>query len=452
MPRSFHNLVYAALDCLGILVALGVGGSWVAAPLALPHVAAIAAIFVVSWLVVANRIGAYRVAPSRNLAVALRRGLEAWGATWGIAGVLALSIFASTPFSVWLVLVVGAGILALARVAMSIAPIPHPSGQIKAVVVGSCASARSISQAAPAIDMEVLGMVPFTGEDPTAMPHLRSLGGIGDLKEILRREQPDLVMLSPSDEAVTGDVRSVFRTCNDHGLPVQYFPSFLDVDRQRVQLTWSADRPGITIQNDAPPTVAQLVKRAIDVVGAAAGLAVLFPVFAVCATAIKLSSPGPVLFRQERVGQGGRRFPCLKFRTMRVGAHAQQELLRSASTQDGPAFKLPDDPRITPVGRMLRKFSIDELPQLINVLLGDMSLVGPRPPIPSEVDKYLWWQRRRVAVKPGLTCLWQVYGRNRVSFKRWVEMDLYYIDNWSLWMDLKLIAHTFRAVVRGTGM
>ena len=105
-----------------------------------------------------------------------------------------------------------------------------------------------------------------------------------------------------------------------------------------------------------------------------------------------------------------------------------------------------------PAGRLLRKFSLDELPQLFNVLVGDMSLVGPRPPIPSEVEKYSWWQRRRISVKPGLTCVWQVWGRNRVSFKRWVEMDLYYIDNWSLWLDIKLIAHTFRTVLAGTGM
>jgi exopolysaccharide biosynthesis polyprenyl glycosylphosphotransferase len=251
---------------------------------------------------------------------------------------------------------------------------------------------------------------------------------------------------------VTGEVRTAMRACSDRGVAVRYFPSFLDVESLRVNLTWNADRPGLDVRVAAAPTLALAAKRILDIAGASLGLILSLPVFVATAVAIKLTSRGPVFFRQERVGMGGRHFTCLKFRTMRVGAQAQQELLRSASVQDGPAFKMPSDPRVTAVGRLLRKFSIDELPQLLNVLLGDMSLVGPRPPIPSEVDRYAWWQRRRVSVRPGLTCLWQVYGRNTVTFKRWVEMDLYYIDNWSLWLDIKLIAHTFRAVLRGTGM
>ncbi len=194
------------------------------------------------------------------------------------------------------------------------------------------------------------------------------------------------------------------------------------------------------------------MKRALDIGGATAGIGILLPALLVCAVAIRVDSHGPVLYRQERVGKDGRLFLCNKFRTMHVGAHALQEQMRAQSIQDGPAFKVLDDKRVTAVGRILRKFSLDELPQMINVLAGDMSLVGPRPPIPTEVALYAWWQRQRISVKPGLTCIWQVWGRNRVSFRRWVEMDIYYIDNWSIWLDLKLIAHTVLVVLRGTGV
>jgi lipopolysaccharide/colanic/teichoic acid biosynthesis glycosyltransferase len=201
-----------------------------------------------------------------------------------------------------------------------------------------------------------------------------------------------------------------------------------------------------------PALMARLLKRSCDLVGASLGLLLLLPVFFAIALAVRLTSQGPALFIQTRVGKDGATFPCLKFRTMHVGAEAQQESLRSASLQDGPAFKLRDDPRLTRVGRMLRRFSLDELPQLLNVLAGDMSLVGPRPPLPSEVARYTPWQLGRIGVRPGLTCVWQVYGRNRVTFQRWVEMDLWYIDNMSLRLDLELIASTFRVVLRGTGM
>lgn len=201
-----------------------------------------------------------------------------------------------------------------------------------------------------------------------------------------------------------------------------------------------------------PTRFASLAKRTCDLVGAGLGLVVLLPILVASALAVKLTSRGPILFLQTRVGKNGATFPCLKFRTMRTGAEAQMEALRGASVQDGPAFKLRDDPRITAVGRFLRKFSLDELPQLCNVLVGDMSLVGPRPPLPSEVARYTPWQMGRIAVKPGLTCVWQVYGRNRVTFRQWVEMDLWYIEHMSLRLDLQLIAKTVYVVLRGTGM
>jgi len=449
MSRLLHSLTQI-FDALMVLGAIAVAWALTAAATRSSAMTA-AALHLGLWLVIATRVGAYRVAANQCLKHSLGRMSEAWAATWGVAGLLSMSLVGNTP-SIWWTLVVGLGGLTLIRVGIAASPWGHGATRTRAIVIGSCTSARAVSNSKATAQMDVVGLVPFTNEDPAAMPHLQSLGTFANLGEVVQHNEIDVAIVSPSDAAITGEVRTAVRICNDQGVAVRYFPSFLDVDQLRVRLTWEADRPGIDVRAATAPTAALAAKRVIDIVGAGVGLVLLLPVLVFSAVVIKLTSRGPVFFKQKRVGMGGRRFTCLKFRTMREGAHAQQELLRSSSTQDGPAFKMPEDPRVTPFGRMLRKFSVDELPQLLNVLAGDMSLVGPRPPIPSEVEKYAWWQRRRVSVRPGLTCLWQVYGRNTVTFKRWVEMDIYYIDNWSLWLDLKLIAHTFRAVLRGTGM
>jgi lipopolysaccharide/colanic/teichoic acid biosynthesis glycosyltransferase len=192
-------------------------------------------------------------------------------------------------------------------------------------------------------------------------------------------------------------------------------------------------------------------KRAIDVAGAATGLLLAAPVIAAAALAIRVSSPGEVFFAQEREGLGGQRFKIYKLRTMRADAESQKSALRVLSEQDGPAFKMTNDPRVTPVGRLLRKTSIDELPQLWNVLKGDMSLVGPRPLPVDESQGCLRWQRQRLTVRPGMTCIWQIRGRNIVAFDEWVRMDLRYIRRRCLWYDLFLIASTPPAVVKSKG-
>jgi exopolysaccharide biosynthesis polyprenyl glycosylphosphotransferase len=459
MSRSQHRFASIGFDLVCILGALSLSGVWVRHEGEAPDVVALEvgsvwAAFSIVWLLIATRLGTYRIPPGRNLQASLRRATESWAATWGISGLVAISVLPCGDLSaVWLF---ASGLLLLlgARAAISVTPLGRMSTPTQALIIGSCPSARALSTPRPGEipDHEFVGAVPFRGENAQHMAHLPVLGQTADLPTILRERQIDVALVSPSDVAVTGEIHRVFHVCDEHGLAIQYFPSFLDVDHQRIGLAWSEDRPGLSMQAMQSSSLAQVTKRCLDFAGAAIGLIGLAPVFLVCAIVIKATSPGPVFYRQQRVGKFGRLFNCLKFRSMREGAHAQQDLLRSNSIQDGPAFKVENDPRVTPVGRLLRKFSLDELPQLINVLLGDMSLVGPRPPIPKEVEKYTWWQRRRIAVKPGLTCVWQVYGRNRVSFKRWVEMDLYYIDNWSLWLDLKLIAHTFRVVLRGTGM
>jgi exopolysaccharide biosynthesis polyprenyl glycosylphosphotransferase len=194
-----------------------------------------------------------------------------------------------------------------------------------------------------------------------------------------------------------------------------------------------------------------LLKRGIDIVGAAIGLILAAPLLAVAAVAIKLSSPGPVLFRQSRSGLHGRPFDMLKLRTMYRDAEERIEELLHLNEMDGPVFKIREDPRITPVSRFLRRYSIDEVPQLWNVLTGDMSLVGPRPPIPAEVARYETSERRRLSMRPGLTCLWQINGRNSLAFAEWVKLDLEYIDGWSLAADFKILVKTVPAVLRGTG-
>ena len=192
-------------------------------------------------------------------------------------------------------------------------------------------------------------------------------------------------------------------------------------------------------------------KRFVDVTGASVGLVLTAPLMAVAAFAIKLTSPGPVLFRQLRVGKNGRPFVFYKLRTMATGAPALRARLRPLNEQTGPVFKMRDDPRVTRVGRILRKTSIDELPQLWNVVKGDMSLVGPRPPTVDEVDAYERWHHRRLTLTPGLTCIWQVSGRSLVGFTDWVRMDIEYAERQSFLLDLRILSRTIPAVLSGRG-
>ena len=189
----------------------------------------------------------------------------------------------------------------------------------------------------------------------------------------------------------------------------------------------------------------------LDAAISLAVLILLCPLMALVALLIKLTSPGPVLFVQNRVGMNQRQFKLYKFRSMVADAEDRKFALEHLNERDGPAFKIENDPRITRIGRFLRKTSIDELPQLFNVLSGEMSLVGPRPPLPDEVRKYEWLFRKRLSVKPGITCIWQISGRNSVSFDRWMQMDHEYIENWSLWLDLKILFKTIPAVLTSRG-
>ena len=210
--------------------------------------------------------------------------------------------------------------------------------------------------------------------------------------------------------------------------------------------------PVVSVISGPDRELGLVAKRLLDIGGAIFGLIALSPVFLLAAIAIKRADGGPVIFRQPRAGLNGRPFQIVKFRTMTVDADAQRAALRSLNEIEGNAsFKLTDDPRITPIGKLLRKTSVDELPQLWNVLRGEMSLVGPRPHPFDDVAGYDDWHRRRLSMKPGITGLWQIGGRTETSFDRWVEKDLEYIDRWSLWLDIRVIVGTIPALLRAEG-
>ena len=193
------------------------------------------------------------------------------------------------------------------------------------------------------------------------------------------------------------------------------------------------------------------LKRGLDVLGSLIGLVLFSPILLITVLAIKLSTPGPVLFNQARVGLNGKVFICYKFRSMVVGSEEMKASLAHLNEMEGPVFKIRNDPRLTRVDRFIRKTSIDELPQFFNVLLGQMSLVGPRPPLPSEVCSYKNSHRIRLSVKPGLTCIWQVSGRSNVGFDQWMEMDKEYVQNWSFWLDIKILLRTIPVVLLRKG-
>jgi exopolysaccharide biosynthesis polyprenyl glycosylphosphotransferase len=243
----------------------------------------------------------------------------------------------------------------------------------------------------------------------------------------------------------------VFLGLEELGIVTRLVLNFLPRSLSELSFDEFGGLPLLTFSTAPRDELLLFIRRCADVIVAALLVALLGPVLLGIALVIKVTSPGPVLFRQLRCGLHGRPFTFLKFRSMRVGAELMKAHLAAFNEMDGPAFKMTNDPRVTSLGRFLRRTSLDELPQLFNILRGDMSFVGPRPAVLEEVRQYEPWQRRRLSMKPGLTCLWQVSGRNELTFDEWMRLDLEYIDNWSLWLDLKIALKTIPAVLLGRG-
>ena len=277
----------------------------------------------------------------------------------------------------------------------------------------------------------------------------RVLGTIEDLPQVARAQFADEVIIATP--TMRQRVRRIIFNARLNNLDVKIVPDLYGRSARDAIFEQMGRLPIMSLYREPIPGVGRLVKRAIDIIGSALAMVLLIPVAALISSAIHLDSNGPVLYRAPRVGKKGRLFICYKFRTMVVNADALKDQLRQRNQRHGITFKISDDPRITRAGRFLRRYSLDELPQLWNVLKGEMSLVGPRPPIPGEVREYNLAHLRRLDVTPGLTGLWQVQARRDPSFERNVKLDLDYIEKWTLWLDFKLLLMTVAVMLQGLG-
>ena len=317
-------------------------------------------------------------------------------------------------------------------------------GEVGRAVMGSI-------MARPELGYQVVG---FVDDDPERgqrdLGRFRALGSIDALPRLLAQRQIDEVIVALPWRSIER-IMQVMSLCEQYGVRTRIVPDLFQLRLNRVDIDTISGIPVIGVKDVSIRGWNRAMKRAMDIVLAAAGLVLTAPLMALVALLIRWDSPGPILFRQVRVGRDGRLFTLYKFRSMRVGAEEEKARLQALNEATGPLFKIRDDPRLTRVGRLLRRLSIDELPQLWNVLRGDMSLVGPRPPVPSEVEQYQPWHRKRLAIDPGMTGLWQVSGRSELTFDEMVMLDLYYAENWSLWLDFKIILRTIPTVILGTG-
>jgi exopolysaccharide biosynthesis polyprenyl glycosylphosphotransferase len=324
------------------------------------------------------------------------------------------------------------------------------------LIVGTGPRARSFITAIQGrVNVWGLRIVGFIDKDQTMVGRdilgYKVIGTLDGLPRLLRKRIVDEVIYVVPRSWISRIEQSILY-CESVGVRATIAADLFNMRVAKAHLTDLDGMPAISFDPTPADQWQLAMKRLLDISTAALALIVLSPLFLTVAILIRRTSPGPIFFKQTRCGINGRRFTLFKFRSMIVGAHAKRNELNALNEMKGPVFKMANDPRLTPLGRWLRKTSIDELPQLFNVLVGEMSIVGPRPPIPQEVSRYEPWQRRRLSMRPGITGNWQVSGRNNVSdFNLWTEMDLEYIDRWSILLDVKIILKTIPAVLFGSG-
>jgi exopolysaccharide biosynthesis polyprenyl glycosylphosphotransferase len=466
--RALSAAAYAFLE-LALTAAAFAAAAWVRRTVALPGVAddfreeplgPLLILTIAIWLPLVWRWGLSRTGRTES----------AFGALWnvlrivGVGSVLLLAaVFATRSLDVSrsflaLFAVIDFVVLGVAR--LMTAWVRHYArrrghDRIFVVVAGTGGMARAHAAELaghPEWGVEVVGFLSErAGVRLDRIHGVPVLGSLDDLPRILGDRVIDEVHFAVSRRTLER-LDGPLGLCDEQGVGVRIVLNQLHRLNSQVYLDRVGGIPVLTLASSPQDPVSLFFKRAMDVAVSLIALLIAAPLFVLpAALLVRLTSPGPVVFRQKRVGRNGRLFTLYKLRTMVEDAESLKESLEDRNEVDGHAFKIRKDPRVTPVGRVLRKLSIDELPQLWNVLRGDMSLVGPRPPLPGEVARYERWQRRRLSMRPGITCIWQVSGRSDVAFNRWMEMDLEYIDNWSLGLDLKILLKTIPSVFTARG-
>ena len=322
------------------------------------------------------------------------------------------------------------------------------------LIVGAGETGRTIMRnivAQPELGYQVVGFVDDKPERGNKdMGRIKGLGSTDNISEVIKNGAVDVVIIT-LPWVYHRKILSIMAQCERTRVGVKIVPDLFQMSLSHVDID---DLNGIPLIGIRPASMSgwnQAFKRAVDVIVSSVGLVLLSPLMLLVAGVIKLDSPGSIIFRQARVGYGGRAFTVYKFRSMRQDAEFEQRSLTDLNEASGPLFKIKDDPRCTRLGRILRRTSLDELPQLYNVLRGEMSIVGPRPPLQSEVDQYQEWHKKRLETRPGMTGLWQVSGRSKLTFDEMVLLDIYYVENWSPLLDLRIVLKTIPTLILGTG-
>ena len=329
-------------------------------------------------------------------------------------------------------------------------------GVRRVVIVGAGEIGRMVMRtivAQPQLGYQILG---FIDDDPeksnSEIGRFKGLGTIDNLRNLIQAEDSNIEeVIITLPWMYHRKIVNIMAQCERQNVAARLVPDLFQMSLSRVEIEDLNGIPMIGIREITFSRWGLIVKRAIDIFASAVALIILAPLLGLIALTIMLDSPGPVLFRQTRVGKDGKTFTLHKFRSMRVGAEQEQDQLAEKNEATGPLFKMREDPRLTRMGKILRRFSLDELPQLHNVLRGEMSLVGPRPPLPKEVDEYQEWHKKRLEIAPGLTGLWQVSGRSDLTFDEMVLLDIYYIENWSPALDTIITLRTIPRVIFGDG-